>query len=398
MGSRSTSTIAKALPPYVAAHGAAQLLLWSAFYYLLPALMSQIADQTNWPVVHLSTTFSVVFLAWAASAPFAGWLVDRGYGHAMMRAGGLLGALLLVVLTQLTDRWLFSGLFVLLGCCMAATLYDPCFALILRRMKDKAANGVATVTLIAGFATLLTFPAVSILSSFLSWQEVMLVFAAGAAAGVVLLPKEPHAVEEQRVVAVGKLDFGAGPRLIAVSFGMTMLGHAILLFMLPVIVGGADQGSSAALLALSILGPAQVAGRLIWRAYGGHTVTAFAAKILFGLFCLPPLLLLLFGLSNWLLYAVLLLQGGCYGIHTILRPLLAARHLPSSQIGRGLGVIATVGLVMMALGPALGGLIWSGTGTQGLLTAVLLVNLVGLALVFVLFHRTPEKKAACSTM
>lgn len=398
MGSRSTSSVVKALPPYVAAHGVAQLLLWSGFYYLLPALMSQIADQTHWPVVHLSTTFSVVFLAWAASAPFAGWLVDRGYGHTMMRAGGLLGALLLVVLTQVSDRWLFSGLFVLLGCCMAATLYDPCFALMLRRMKSKAADAVATVTLIAGFATLLTFPAVSLLSSFLSWQEVMLVFATGTAIGVALLPKERHAVEEHRVMAVGKLEFGAGPKLIAASFGMTMLSHAILLFMLPVILGETDQGRSGALLALSILGPAQVAGRLIWRAYGGHSVTAFAAKVLFGLFCLPPLLLILFGSSDWLLYAVLLVQGGCYGIHTILRPLLAAQHLPSSQIGRGLGVIATVGLVMMALGPALGGLIWSGTGTQGLLTAVLLINLAGLVLVFVLFHLTPEKKAACSTM
>ena len=44
---------------YVGSHGFTQLLFWSAFYYLLPALSAQIALETHWPVLHISTTYTL---------------------------------------------------------------------------------------------------------------------------------------------------------------------------------------------------------------------------------------------------------------------------------------------------------------------------------------------------
>lgn len=175
---------------YVWAHGLAQLLFWSAFYYVLPALSAQIASETDWQVLHISATYTLAFLMWAVCAPVVGLLIDAGHDAKVIRIGAISGIALMIGLSQTSDQWVFSVLVILLGACMAATLYDPCFAVMMQRLKQTGANAVATVTLIAGFATLLTFLLVIGLSSAMSWQNIMLIFAAFAVIGVVLLPAE----------------------------------------------------------------------------------------------------------------------------------------------------------------------------------------------------------------
>ena len=64
----------------------------------------------------------------------------------------------------------------------------------------------------------------------------------------------------------------------------------------------------------------------------------------------------------------------------MLRPEAAERHLGSRAIGGALGVIAMIGLLMMALGPALGALAQARFGFSGLLWLALAVNAVGLVL------------------
>ena len=214
---------------YVVAHGFSQLLLWSAFHYLLPALSSKIAAQTLWPVLHISTTYTLAFLVWAATAPVVGWLIDKGFGARVMRAGSILGVALLIVLSQASSPMMFSVVVIALGLCMAATLYDPCFALIMRQLGSEGASGVATVTLIAGFGTLLTFPLVYALSHILDWQHIVLVFAGLAAVGAAIMPAQTD-TSPVRAKNQSKMPLERGPALIAVSFGIVMMGHAILLF------------------------------------------------------------------------------------------------------------------------------------------------------------------------
>jgi MFS family permease len=368
---------------YVAAHGVAQLLFWSAFYYLLPALSVLIASQTDWPVVHISTTYTLAFLVWAFCAPMVGHWIDRGYGVKVIRAGAIVGITLLIALSQITDRWMFSGIVVLMGGCMAATLYDPCFAVIMRRLELAGSHAVASVTLIAGFATLLTFPLVFWLSMDMTWQQIVLIFAGLAALGVFLLPADARVWIKQDWHAE-KVQIEKGPALIAVSFGLVMLGHSILLFLLPVALTKTQGTVNVALLALAILGPAQIAGRLVWKFFASRINTQNFAIAMFACLCLPALILLMFGAATFPIYLALSVQGGCYGVHTIIRPILAQQYLSPRHLGRGLGMIAMVGLFMMAIGPAIGGLIWSHWGLSGLMGALLSLNVVALLLGLVL--------------
>jgi len=376
---------------YVRAHGVAQLLFWSGFYYLLPALSAQIAEQTGWPILHISTTYTLAFIVWALSAPFVGALVDAGHGARVMRGGAVGGIILLIALSFTTDRMIFSGLVIALGVCMAATLYEPCFAVMMRRLHSAGSHAVAGVTLIAGFATLLTFPLVIGLSTVFDWQNIVLCFAALASLGIMALPYEapiaPVAPREAK-----KLPMERGPVLIAVSFGLVMMGHAILLFLLPVALARSQSDAQAATLALAILGPAQIAGRTAWKYYGAAFSLQNCAVVMFICLCLPATLLLATGGAPWAVYAALIVQGACYGVHTILRPSLAQRYLSPAHMGRGLGAIAMIGLLMMAFGPAVGGLVWTAGGLSGLMAAVLGLNIVALIL-GVLLRATPPKEA-----
>lgn len=363
---------------YVVMHGFAQLLFWSAFYYLLPALSAPIVSATGWPVVHVSTTYTLAFIVWALSAPLVGALVDRGHGPQVIRIGAVLGVALLICLSQISNRWLFSAIVIALGACMASTLYDPCFAVIMQRLKHAGSNAVATVSLIAGFATLLTFPLVIALASNMSWQHIILLFAALAAVGVLLLPRglgtktKPNQRDE-------KFPLEPASVLIAISFGLVMFGHSMLLFLLPVAL---DQvhGGNIALLALAILGPAQIAGRIAWKYFSDSISYQTCAIVMFAALCVPATLLLVLGTNASILYTALIVQGACYGVHTILRPSLAQLYLSPEHLGRGFGFIAMVGLFLMAIGPAVGGIIWTISGISGLLGAVLLANLLALLL------------------
>lgn len=368
---------------YVKAYGLAQLLFWSAFYYLLPALSAQITLETNWPVLHISTTYTLAFLLWAVCAPLVGYWIDAGHGRGVMRGGAIAGIALMIAISQTSNKMVFSALVIALGACMAATLYDPCFAIMMRRLKKAGPNAVASVTLVAGFATSLTFPLVFALDTVISWQSIVLAFAVLAAIGVMLLPAEFEAKFEMTQAEQhnpSTIALGKGPSLIAVSFGFVMMGHVILLFLLPVALSRVGNNTNIALLALAILGPAQIAGRIAWLYCGAAFSLQNCAMAMFACLCLPSILLLLFGATTGVVYIALIIQGACYGVHTILRPSLAQRYLPAPHLGRGLGTIAMIGLLMMAIGPAIGGFVWTAAGLNGLMAVVLALNILALLL------------------
>lgn len=367
---------------YVYRHAFAQLFFWCSFYYLMPAISAKVAIETGWPVLHLSITFTLAFLVWAACAPLVGICMDRGWGGKVMFAGGIMGALALFVLSSVTNRWAFSGSLLFLGMSMAATLYDPCFAILMRKFEIRGVDATATVTLIAGFATLLTFPLVLGLSNILVWREIILVFAVLAVFAVFLLPKQDREKPENEIAKdMSRFKIQKAPLLIAIAFGLIMMSHAILLFLIPVVLAQGNGIGSVGILAVAILGPAQIAGRLAWKVIGTNYAPQLCAVVLFVVFCLPPVILILTAPSAGMVYVALIVQGACYGVHTILRPVLARLYLPIEHLGRGFGIIATIGLVMMALGPAIGGLVWSVTGFGGLMMCILVLNVMALCLV-----------------
>lgn len=373
---------------FVLRHAVAQLLFWSAFYYLMPALLPHLLAQSGWSSVAVSGAMSAGVLAWALLSPLAGMVVDRGAAGPAMRLAGFCGAGLLMLAAWAANVWLFTMALVLLGAPMAMTLYDPCFSLMIRRFGAEARRPITLITLIAGFATLLTFPLVGVLASTgLGWRWIMIALAVMALFATAILPSDPRGegVQHSAPAAVPARVPAARTFALGTAFALLMLGHAALLFQLPAQLADA-RGLSGALLLPMVLGPAQIAGRLLWERVQGWLSPERAALWLFSVMLVPPLLLFAGGGLKIALLA-LIVQGGCYGMHTILRPLLAAHWLPGAGFARRLGTIAMIGLLMMGAAPTVAAWVTSGLGLRGLLGLVLLVDLAGLALLAGLLHR-----------
>lgn len=369
---------------FVARHGAAQLLFWSGLYYLFPAVLAAIAADTGWPAAHLAYVFTAAFLVWAALSPLVGRQIDYGRGEMVMTVAGVSGAGILVMLSLTESFTVFAAGMIGLGAAMAATLYDPCFALMLRRFGQAAGRRVAAVTLIAGMATLLTFPLVAVLLTHLSWRSVLVLFAAGVVLAVFLIPRggvvavvvSSHpATDTTRALSGAVL-------LIGVSFAAIMFSHAALLFTLPSALQSVPNFEMSAILLPAVLGPSQIAGRLAWNAVSRYLPAERAAGGLFLFMLVPPLLLIVGPPTTTLVLFVLGLQGAGYGVHTILRPMLAARFVPVQRLGRELGRIAMIGLILMAIAPAAAGFVSSSAGLSALLWLLVLVNMTGLAMIW----------------
>lgn len=392
MGLGSAESVDRTRPEraFVLRHAVAQLLFWSAFYYLLPAVLPHLLAGTGWSDVAVSGAVSGGFLMWAILCPLAGTVVDQGRAGQAMRLAGLLGAGLLLIAAWSESIWIVCGALVLLGAPMAMTLYDPCFSVMLRRYGTEARRPITTVTLIAGFATLLTFPLVAgLVEAGLDWRRMLVIFAGLAVVAVIILPPD-SGVPRSRHIRSEPAAMGNTPTIaIGVAFGLIMFGHAVLLFQLPAHLLE-TSGQSFALALPMILGPAQIAGRLAWEGVQGRFRLENAALGLFALILIPPLVLALGG-GLMLAMVALVVQGACYGVHTILRPLLAAHWLPQIGIAQRLGVIAMIGLLMIAMAPAAGAWVAGAFGFGGLLGLVLIADLAGLATLARLVLRTRRR-------
>ena len=74
--------------------------------------------------------FSLGLLISAIAAPAVGRLADRGQGPAVMQAGGLLAAGLLIAWVLVPTLAMTYVVWGLLGLCMASILYEPVFAIV----------------------------------------------------------------------------------------------------------------------------------------------------------------------------------------------------------------------------------------------------------------------------
>ena len=118
--------------PLVGALGVTQIVSWGSLYYAFPLLLSPIEHELGWHRASVVGAFSVSLLVAGVAALPAGILIDRHGGRALMAWGSLAAAVLLALLSHTGSLAMFYLLWAGLGLCMAATLYEPAFAVIYR--------------------------------------------------------------------------------------------------------------------------------------------------------------------------------------------------------------------------------------------------------------------------
>jgi len=374
-----------------------ETLVWAGLFYVFAALFVAWETDLGWAKTDLTLGITLAIFASALAAPIAGRIIDAGHGKALMCIGALTGAASLAGLSQIETRAGFTALWVLIGTSQAACLYEACFSFVTRTLGDQARFAITRITLVAGLASTLAFPAAGLLAPAFGWRVTVLTFAAVVAfvaapllyLGGTLLeqraplraPTPPRAENKAAVKrAMARREFW----LIALVFALVALNHGTILnHILPIFT---DRGASLwmATAAASLIGPSQVMGRLVILRYELRLGSVTMTMIALGIACVAAFVLLLAGLAPPLIFLFAVLQGGAFGVFSILRPVMVADILGRTAFGAISARTSVPYLVAIAASPYLGALVWQVAGYNLVIACALGFSMLALSAAYVL--------------
>lgn len=369
-----------------------QTLGYACFFYLFAALVLVWQRDLPWGNGVLALGPFLAITVTAAASPQVGRWVDRGYALRLMGWGTVFGACALALLALATHPILYLMAFVGLGLAAAATLYEVCFALLIRRFAEGARGPIVRVTLIAGLASTLAFPAGAALAEGFGWRAAVWV-----AVGVVICVMLPLQLWGAWTLGGGRAR-GGQPVKAAASwralltrpgalglmalFALLNLDHWMLVSLMRPLLADMGVTDARAVMAASLIGPAQVVGRIALMAAGARLETRRAALITVLTMIAAPLCLLASGGAVALVFAFSILQGAAMGILTILRPMLVVEVNGSEDYAASAAAISLPAMLATATAPLLGTGIMELGGPAALITVTL-----GLALAAMLVLR-----------
>ncbi|MBO1073769.1 MFS transporter [Roseomonas marmotae] len=372
----------------VLALGGAQTLAWASSYYLPAILARPMAASLGLSTATVFGFFSASLLLAALLGPWAGRVVDRRGGRVVLLASNLLFAAGLAMLAAAQGPVTLGLGWALMGCGMATGLYEAAFATLAGLFGAAAKTPITGITLIAGFASTLGWPLSTVMEAEFGWRGACLGWAllhllVGLPLQLWLVPAAPPP-SVSAPPAVGTPQPPAPSHAMAVlilfSAAVTLVAGAIGAH-LPALLQLSGTTPEQALLAASLVGPAQVGARLLqFGALGGlHPLVLARAACLAQV--VGGLALLLLGAPAAI--AFVLLFGAGNGIHTIARGTLPLAIFGPAGYGARQGLIAAPGRVMQAGAPVGFGLLLTAFGA-GAVWALVGLSLSALLALFLL--------------
>ena len=351
----------------------AETIVWAAMYYAFPALLPTWERDLGWSKTELSIAFTLSLLVSASLVPVAGRLIDRGHARAIFTGGAALGAVLLALLSTVTELWQFFCIWIGLGVAMSSTLYEACFAVLVRSTGDRARRAITIVSIVAGLAGTVAFPSAHLLTGALGWRGAVLVFAAvvlvvavpliwgacrRAEAHATMHAPPPSASAAQALSVAGTPAFW----LLAIAIFLAALDHGMVISHVLPILGDRGIDAGLAVVAASCIGPMQVAGRLVLMGAGRLATPLAASAGCFAMMTIAGVCLLNAGATPVLVIGFVVLQGAGIGVASVMRPVITAELLGTRNFGVVSGLIGLMHMGGYAIAPSVSALVWAWGG------------------------------------
>jgi MFS family permease len=354
-----------AAPGYTATVSAlaiGQVLSWAALYYAFSSFVLPMQQALGWDKPTLMGAYTLGLAVWGVATYAAGALVDAGQGRLVMTLGCIAAGLGFAAWSVVTSPWMLYAVWAVLGAAMAATLYEPAFNVLTKRYPDRYQHGITMLTLVGGFASTLSFPAVAWMLPHLGWRPSLL--AIGAVLLLFVAPLHWWALQGPALVASSRAGEAEDDSTLHEALRHRTFWLLTLCFMVQAFVSAAlwahvmpifdSKGVSQAhaLIVLMAVGPAQVAGRLVYVAIGrGWSLRRLGVVVLAGL----PLGTWLFALGHSLPVLLLfaLVFGMSNGLVTIVRGGFVPQYFGRTHVGRIGGAMSGIGLVARAAAPVM---------------------------------------------
>lgn len=378
--------------------GVTQITAWGSVYYLMSPLMVHLQRDLALSKDSVVGAFSVALLVSGVLAPVVGRAIDRYGGRLIMSLGAFGCGAGLLWLSRADGLASLYGAWLVLGVSMAATLYDPAFAVLARVFGIELRRAITVLTLFGGFASTVFWPLTQALIDAFEWRNTVAILAlinvglcvplhiwaqrvAPAATPATAATGETRMDAARGSVVRRALRMPAFYLLCAAFMANALAFSAMSVHLLPMLVDkGLTPLQAAAVGALA--GPMQVLGRVVEMAVGSRYKALHVGLV--AMTMLPASLLLFAGLGTALMsyWAFAFLYGAGNGIVTIVRGAIPAEVFGHSGYGAINGAMAAPVLLAKAGGPLFAAALWSAMGGYGAI-ALVLAAVAGFSIVFV---------------
>lgn len=367
----------------VGALGTAQTLAWASSYYLPAMLAAPMAADLGVATPTVFAAFSGAMVVSALVGPWAGLAIDRHGGRVVLAGTNLVFALGLGMLGFAQGLWTMVIAWLVIGAAMGAGLYEAAFSSLVRLYGQHARGAITGITLLAGFASTVGWPLSAWMEARFGWRNACLGWAGiHLLIGLPLnawLPTLPSPTQAERTAAADPAQAiasaspspvaaagGAGyaTALLAFVFAATWFISTAMATHLPRMLEAAGATLAAAVAVGALVGPAQVAGRVLEFGFLRRVHPLLSARLAALAHPAGVTVLLMAGPVAAPLFAIL--HGAGNGILTIAKGTLPLALFGAQGYGARQGWLMLPARIAQALAPLLFGLALDAWGANAL--------------------------------
>ena len=390
----------------VARLGTAQTLAWASSYYLPAMLAAPMARDLGVTTPTVFAAFSVALIVSALLGPFAGRGIDRHGGRPVLVGTNLLFAASLVGMALAQGPVGLFAAWVLMGVAMGSGLYEAAFATLVRLYGQDARSAITGITLIAGFASTVGWPLSAWMETQWGWRGACAGWAAlHLLVGVPLNGWLPRADAADKAPEPST-DAIAAPTtepavsapltpahplrttvLLSLVFAVTWFTSTAMAAHLPRLLQASGTSLQAAVALAALVGPAQVAARLLEFGFLRRLHPLLSAQLAAAAHPVGAGLLMVLGGPAAAVFTVL--HGAGNGILTIAKGTLPLVLFGPAGYGARQGLMMVPARVAQAFAPVLFGMLLDSAGAA----ALWLTTLLGLAALGALWLLRPVARA-----
>jgi MFS family permease len=376
---------------------AAQLVAWGAIYYAFSLFVVPMESAMGWSRTATNAALSVGLLVSGLAAWPVGVWIDRGHGRQIMIWGSVLATAMLALWSQAHSLTTLFIVWIGLGVAMAATLYDPVFAIVTRNFPDSFRKRITLITLVGGFASTVFIPLTHGFVDSLGWRGALLALAAINLAICVPLngiaigrdtARADRADRAERKAATRRANAANTRRALrtptfwalVVCFTAYYATFAALTFHLVPLMTERSVSPAVVIATMATIGPAQVLARILWFTVGRNVRPSTMGMVITTAFPASVVILMFAGKSPVLLILFAIVYGGANGMMTILRGTIVQDVMWTQGYGAVSGLLSMPSNVAKGIAPISAAAIWSiGHDYVPVECVVLLVSLVSAA-------------------
>lgn len=381
---------------FISALGAAQICSWGTLFYGFPLIAEAMRTDLGWSKAELYGAATCGMLLAGIAAYPVGVAIDRGHGRFLMAGASVTAGVLLALWSQVSNLAAFYAVLAILGCMQAATLYEPAFAVIARRVGPLGARrGITTLTLWGGFASTVFIPVIQFLIDAFGWRGALLgmatvnVLVCGGLYFFAIDPSKDVARIHHSGAAplAGRAAVAAAMRkpaywgLVLAWVSYAAAFSSLTYHFYPLLLER-GLGPSGVVTVLAVIGPAQVAGRMMIRAFAsgapvrrlGSAIVVVFPLVVAGLAYASPQIAVIAPIAA--------LYGAANGIFTIIRGTAVPEMVTRQAYGAVNGSLVAPMNIMQAIAPLAAAMIWQASGGYGAVLAAIFVGSLTLCVGF----------------